>query len=148
MIIFKKKYTRQEFIELLSTEKHKLLIQRDNLKYEIENLEEILRIKKNGPILDPCDINDYRRWLEGFAKKGGEATHQYGYPWNRIEWKIATINDIELSPLFGSNSYNLIVEKGIKATGKPGHINIFYMDDFTHNGFVPEYEDIQISMFE
>lgn len=160
---FDKKYTRQEFIELLSMEKRSLIIKYEDLKYKIDGLlkekqkldeivdwgerekEKMTADFKNK--LHTARIDDYRKWLKGFAKNGGKVTIRYSYPWSRWDWKLV-VNDIKLIPLYGSESFSLIVKKGVKVQGDAGHIDIFYLEDYTYSICAPEFSDIQIDMFE
>ena len=83
----------------------------------------------------------YAMWLEGAVKRGVQITHVYPYELPD-EFYLAT-RDIEVTPLFGSNSVSIISPAGIKVALKDrGHNQIYHIDGFTHTGFVPLYSDI------
>lgn len=86
---------------------------------------------------------DYMHWLRGFLENGGIITHVYDYQMDLRHWIIVKY-DFEISPLYGSESYNIIVPNGVKLNGgDKGHSNIYFMDDFLIKGtFVPLYSDI------
>jgi len=95
--------------------------------------------------LRQASIEDYRNWLAGFLEKGGKLTHCYEYLIERglDDWKVA-LKDFQISPLFGTESLNIIVPSGIKFLGgELGHNNLYLMDDFSCIGsWVPIYSDI------
>ncbi|MBA7700059.1 hypothetical protein ES703_108765 [subsurface metagenome] len=90
-------------------------------------------------------VKDYKNWLAGFLEKGNKPTHCYEYPLERgmEEWKVAC-SDFQILPLFGANSLQIIIPKGIKFLGgELGHSNLYFMDDFSClGGWVPIYSDI------
>lgn len=95
--------------------------------------------------LRQAKVKDYKIWLAGFLGKGGEPTNCYDYPMERgmEDWKI-TYSDFQIVLLFGADSLNIIVPKGIKFLGgELGHSNLYLMDDFScMGGWVPVYSDI------
>lgn len=107
------------------------------------------RIKKADKLfmgkLRQARVKDYKDWLAGFLEKGNKPTHCYDYPMERglDEWKIALV-DFQIVPLFGTDSLQIIVPKGIKFLGgKLGHTNLYFMDGFSClGGWIPIYSDI------
>jgi len=87
--------------------------------------------------------NDYLLWLSGFLERGGIITHVYDYPLDLRDWKVIEF-DFKISPLYGSQSLNLIVKKSVKFNGgDPGHSNLYFMDDYSMIGtLIPIYSDI------
>lgn len=114
--------------------------------YEKERNE---RIKKADELfmgkLRPAKVKDYKAWLAGFLEKGNKPTNCYDYPMERglDDWKIAC-SDFQIVPLFGTDSLNIIIPKGIKFLGgELGHNNLYFMDGFhCMGGWVPIYSDI------
>lgn len=114
--------------------------------------ESILTVKElkktfNGLLQHKIKIatkNDYCKWLCGFMSGGGEISHVYDYEMNLKSWFVVE-SDFEISPLYGSYSVNLIVQKGVKLIrGDKGHSNLYFMDDYSTSGeFVPVYIDIK-----
>lgn len=98
---------------------------------------------KLGGKTRPATKTDYMRWLKGFLENGGEVTHVYDYDMHLIGWEVVT-QDFEISPLYGSESKNLIVEEGVVLKGgAEGHCGMYFMDGFRlHCGIVPIYSDI------
>lgn len=107
------------------------------------------RVKKAGELfmgkLRQAKVKDYKNWLAGFLERGGKPTHCYDYPLERgmEEWKVA-LSDFQIVPLFGADSLDIIIPKGIKFLGgELGHTNLYFMDGFSHAGsWVPIYSDI------
>lgn len=94
------------------------------------------------PALRRATIDDYRQWLKGFIENGGEPTNSYNYEFGRWTFYVAT-TDFSTVSLYGSESFSIIIPKGIKVNlsrGK-GHINLFYMDGFK-GSCVPIFNDI------
>ncbi|MBA7716890.1 hypothetical protein ES703_125974 [subsurface metagenome] len=115
-------------------------------KYEKERNE---RIKKAEKLfmgkLRQARVEDYKNWLAGFLAMDNKPTHCYDYPLERglDEWKVA-LSDFQIVPLFGANSLQIIIPKGIKFLGgELGHNNLYLMDGFSClGGWVPIYSDI------
>lgn len=99
--------------------------------------------------LDNCrvaELSDYLVWLKGYVDNGGEITHCYDYPFSRwASWRLA-INDLEITPLFGANSFNIIIPKGVNCNiDEVGHNVIYFIDGFIVGGagrVVPIFSDI------
>lgn len=94
----------------------------------------------------PCLVNatpvDYNKWITGYIKRGGKPSHAYDYPAGN-HLMIATY-DIQLMPLYGSSSLNIIVPEGItiKTPEGLGHSNLYFMAGFhCRGGFVPVFSD-------
>lgn len=98
-----------------------------------------------GGKLRQARVEDYKNWLAGFLEKGGKPTNCYEYPMEPglDDWKVA-LNDFQISPLFGTESLNIIVPSGIKFLGgELGHNNLYFMDGFScFGGWAPVYSDI------
>lgn len=115
-------------------------------KYEKERNE---RVKKADELfmgrLRPARVEDYKNWLAGFLAMDNKPTHCYNYPLERgmEDWKVA-LADFQIVPLFGADSLNIIVPKGIRFLGgELGHNNLYLMDGFSClGGWVPIYSDI------
>lgn len=94
----------------------------------------------------PAKVEDYKKWLAGFMKKGSESTHFYNYPMKGSldDWLVATA-DFELVPLYGANSLHIIVLNGVKFKGGDlGHTELYFMDRFEKQAsWVPVYTDIE-----
>lgn len=99
--------------------------------------------------LDNCrvaELSDYLVWLKGYIDNGGEITHSYNYPFSRwASWRLA-INDLEVTPLFGASSFNIIIPKGVNCNiDDVGHNVIYFIDGFIVEGagrVVPIFSDI------
>jgi hypothetical protein len=92
--------------------------------------------------LRKASMQDYKAWLNGFLSSGGNPTHYYDYPFTRWDNFYVALEDLELSPLYGASSINIIVPIGVKVTGKKGHIGLFFYDNFaTDGGIVPVFVD-------
>lgn len=91
---------------------------------------------------------DYGRWLAGYFAKGRQPTHFYDYMMPS-RWFVAT-RDVDIKPLYGQFSINIIVPAGISLTGVTGHSAVYYMDGFVSRGFhdqpaiVPIYSDTTV----
>lgn len=97
--------------------------------------------KKLFEALRRASKEEYQEWLAGYLESGGTITHSYDYPWGRWIWYVV-LKDVELIPLYGSNSINIIVPHGIKVTGEPGHSTVFWMEGFKADSTVPIFSDI------
>ena len=108
-----------------------------------ERLEETNKLFRGK--LRQAKVKDYKNWLAGFLEKGGKPTHCYDYPLEggMEDWKTAC-SDFRIIPLFGADSLNIIVPKGIEFLGgELGHNNLYFMDGFSClDGWVPIYSDI------
>lgn len=105
---------------------------KEKAKLEMEEL--LLSLRR-------ASVEDYLAWLMGYIEKGGKPTHVYDYPFARWNWYVA-IRHIKPIPLFGSNSFNIIVPAGVSVQpGDWGHCNLFYMDGYSATMFVPIFED-------
>lgn len=104
-------------------------------------VQELLRGKSRS-----ARVEDYKKWLAGFIKKGGEPTHFYDYPMKGSldDWLVATA-DFELVPLYGANSLHIIVLNGVKFKGGDlGHTELYFMDGFEKRAScIPVYADIE-----
>ena len=89
-------------------------------------------------------IEEYKKWLHGFIKNGGEPTHSYDRPFDETIF-LAT-RDFKAYPLFGSQSIGIIVPENVKFLGgELGHSNLYFMDRFKHRGvtgWIPVYNNI------
>ena len=94
------------------------------------------------PKLRKADVGDYKDWLKGFLKVGNKPTHVYNYEFSRWAWYVARDN-LEMKPLYGSQAVHIIIPKDIEVTGNSGHTGLYFMKDFSCNGSVPIFKDIQ-----
>jgi len=104
------------------------------------------------PKLRPARLHDYLLWLKGYIDGGGQITHVYNYPFDQFsflgkgEWFVARA-DIKPARLCGANAVSIIVPSGINAEhGDWGHCNLYFMDGYRHNGFVPLYCDVNFQV--
>jgi hypothetical protein len=87
---------------------------------------------------------DYKQWLIGYLEAGGNITHIYDYPWGRWDWYVPVEDNVELIPLYGSTSIQIIVPVGMTVYGDGGHSLIFWMDGFRAPRVVPIFGDIEL----
>jgi len=127
----------------------RIRISERKVEYQEREIEHQKRIKQADGLLKgklrQARVEDYKNWLAGFLEKGSKPTHCYEYPMERglDEWKVA-FNDFQISPLFGTESLQIIIPSGIKFLGgELGHNNLYFMDGFSHiGGWAPVYSDI------
>jgi len=94
------------------------------------------------PNIRIAHVNEYIKWLDGFLDSGETPTHRYSYPFSQWDSFYIAYKDFVITPLYGSASINIIVPKGIKVTGNPGHTNLYFFDGYcTNNGFIPIFSD-------
>lgn len=89
--------------------------------------------------------HDYAQWLRGFLLQGGTISHNYDYPMptGRGGFYVAGMPCV-ISPLYGAASVSLIVPADVECTiDGLGHIDVYFMDGFTHMGIVPLYSDVK-----
>lgn len=115
-------------------------IARFRREHERKTLEKGIFLKDFGP----ANKGDYERWLVGHLEAGGKITHVYDYPWSRWDWFAPLKSGIEILPLYGSMSIQIIVPKGISIHGEWGHNDIFWMDGFRASSIVPIFSDINL----
>lgn len=91
----------------------------------------------------PAAVEDYKKWLVGFLRKGGKPTHYYDYSMPMEDWLVATA-DFELNSLDGV-ILRIIVSKGVKFKGgDPGRSKLYFMDGFEkQTSWIPFYTDIE-----
>lgn len=93
----------------------------------------------------PATIDDYKEWLQGYIWNGGEATHYYDYNFPTDEFFVLKKSG-ELPTLYGSYSINIIIPVGLALgveKNKIGHSNLYYMEDYEHEGhWVPIYKNL------
>lgn len=87
---------------------------------------------------------DYELWLAGYLEAGGKITHVYDYPWGRRDWYAPVADNVELIPLYGATSIQIIVPAGMTVSGDGGHSLIFWMDGFRAPRVVPLFSDIKL----
>jgi len=93
--------------------------------------------------------SDYKAWLMGYLKRGGKITQRYDYEMP-ARWYVAK-GDIELEPLHGANSVNIIIPQGLNAWHPLGlgHCNLYFMKEFDQiGGWVPLYVNIFDKRFQ
>ena len=113
-----------------------------SIERRLRELESVVSTWKRI-VLRPATRDDYKRWLIGYLRSGGEPTHYYDYKFPEREFYVAVM-DFRIQPLYGAFSFSIIVPKGIRFLGgELGHINLFLMDGFRNiGGWVPVYEDM------
>ncbi|MDO8508021.1 MAG: hypothetical protein Q7S53_05665 [bacterium] len=92
-----------------------------------------------------ASIGEYRDWLEGFRKNGGEVTHHYTYPFSRQQRDFFVAKaDFPATPRYGADSINIIVPEGVNFLGgNIGHSTLYFMDGYRMIGhFAPSFSDI------
>lgn len=94
------------------------------------------------PCLRRAKPNDYLKWLTGYLQKGGEISHVYLY--NMPDRFYVATGDFDMQPLlYGAQSVSIIIPENIKFNGgNLGHCELYFMKDFTTNGIVPLFNDI------
>lgn len=118
---------------------------------EIESDRQMKEIRQNNewkntdllPKLRNAVPPDYKAWLVGHLKKGGEITHSNDYkmPDN---WYVAKTN-IDLRPLYGTQSVNIIIPEGlsVKFLQGLGHCSLYFMEGFEQcGGWIPTYANV------
>jgi hypothetical protein len=134
-------------------------LQRKSFEQGIQHWQELIEDQKQDtlisamvkadevmfPHLRQASVDDYKKWLAGFLKTDGLPSHYYDYPFNKTDWYVAT-SDLEIFPLYGSASVNIIVPAGITVSDTGlGHNNLYFMKDFSTRGhFVPVFKDTQL----
>lgn len=122
--------------------------QRQHLEFK-RSMEELdAAFQREAHKFRPATPSEYAAWLMGFLEQGGSITHPYPYPMpsGRPSGFMVVKSDAVLPPLYGSRSIEIIVPVGRSVTFPKdrGHINVFWMDGFRHEGhFVPSYPDVE-----
>lgn len=91
----------------------------------------------------PARLDEYIEWLKGFLATGGTLTNAYDYPWQRVDFLLATCN-FRLGGECGSDARPIIVAEGAQHLGGDlGHNTLYFMDEFRLAGMkrVPVFGD-------
>ena len=119
---------------------------REEIEWEREREKQLADNKRGVKNSDIClksaRLENYKSWLAEFLKRGGKPTHAYNYEMPLDNWFVA-IEDLEVIPLYGSKSVNIIISKNIKFKGGDlGHSNLYFMENGKNiGGFIPIYTD-------
>lgn len=111
-----------------------------------ENIKQAKKLSKGK--LREAKVEDYKSWLIGFLKNNGELTHNHDFPMScsADKWRVAFKN-FRTAKLLGSDSFNIIVLKGVKFLGgELGENSLYFMKDFSHMNTqsIPIFSDIHL----
>lgn len=121
-------------------------------QHELESQREQARaVKVLYPRLRKANKEDYRKWLEGYRKRGGRVDrNSSSRPFqDSSRWYVA-LGNLEPVSLCGSRSLKIIVPEGVDVgflESEPfegwGHTNFFYMEGFrSSRGDAPTFSDV------
>ncbi len=96
--------------------------------------------------LRPAAPKDYKKWLDGFIKKGGKPAHYYDFPISLVIKRFyVAVEDFEVSPLHGAYAISILVPKKIEFFGgELGDIALYFYDGFrSTEEFVSAYQSLK-----
>lgn len=112
-----------------SADEHREWEEHQQRLHEELNQMRITVAREVKPYLRPARSSDYTQWLRGFLEHGGKVTHAYDRPM-RGDWYVAR-GSFTLPPLYGAQSLNIIIPKGITVVcSDPGHSGLYWMDGY------------------
>jgi len=100
--------------------------------------------------LEPAKGNEYLEWLACYLKTRKHIPTADMCVYNSMPPELFCtvkkgIKKIKITPLYGSESLNIVVPKGVSVVGEElGHINLYLMDGCEHRGvWIPIYKNIK-----
>jgi len=90
----------------------------------------------------------YELWLHAYLTQGGEPTIIYNYPSERWEFQTTGERELEIFPLYGAASQNIVFRPGSMpiTSGELGHNSLWWFDSkgiACCSGAVPIFSDTE-----